>query len=374
MKNLLFLSFLILASCSKKNEYNLSANSDIPDGEMVYLVQYKENVPVLKDSINVLGGNFSFSDSIVVPEMYYLFFKNIRGNVPVVLEPGNIEMTVYKDSLRSTIIKGTKSNDDFKQYIDESSSFINELNSIQNEINYNIAINDSLIKLDLEEQFIEMRKKLTDYEYDFMSNKNDSYVSALILQRMVFERSIDYDIADSILVNFDKSLFKTSPFIAVRGIIDNYKMSNTEAPRIGSFAPKFSGPGLNGEVISLYSIKSKYILIDFWASWCAPCRVENPGLAELQSKYSDEDFTILGVSLDMNMESWKRAIEVDKIESWIHISNLKYFNDPIAKLYDLSKEGIPSSFLINPERKIIARNIKGEDLEFVLNAELKYNE
>ena len=374
MKNLLFLSFLILASCSKKNEYNLSANSDIPDDEMVYLVQYKENVPVLKDSINVLGGNFSFSDSIVVPEMYYLFFKNIRGNVPVVLEPGNIEMTVYKDSLRSTIIKGTKSNDDFKQYIDESSSFINELNNIQNEINYNIAINDSLIKLDLEEQFIDMRKKLTDYEYDFMSNKNDSYVSALILQRMVFERSIDYDIADSILVNFDKSLAKTSPFIAVRGIIDNYKMSNTEAPRIGSFAPKFSGPGLNGEVISLYSIKSKYILIDFWASWCAPCRVENPGLAQLQSKYSDEDFTILGVSLDMNMESWKRAIEVDKIESWIHISNLKYFNDPIAKLYDLSKEGIPSSFLINPERKIIARNIKGEDLEFVLNAELKYNE
>ena len=119
-------------------------------------------------------------------------------------------MTVYKDSLRSTIIKGTKSNDDFKQYIDESSSFINELNSIQNEINYNIAINDSLIKLDLEEQFIEMRKKLTDYEYDFMSNKNDSYVSALILQRMVFERSIDYDIADSILVNTKSSTKKTT--------------------------------------------------------------------------------------------------------------------------------------------------------------------
>ena len=374
MKKIFFLSFLILASCTNKNEYKLLASSDIPDGEMVYLVQYKDNVPVLKDSINVVNGNFSFSDSIIVPEMYYLFFKKIRGNIPVVLEPGNIEMIISKDSLRSTRTRGTKSNDDFKKYIDESSSFINELNSIQNEINYNIAINDSLIKLDLEEQFIEMRKKLTDYEYDFMSSNNDSYVSALILQRMVFERSIDYDLADSILLNFDESLVKTSPFTAVRKIIDNYNLSNTEAPRIGSFAPKFSGPGLNGEVISLYAIKSKYILIDFWASWCAPCRVENPGLAELQSKYNSEDFTILGVSLDMNMESWKRAIEVDNIEGWIHISNLKYFNDPIAKLYDLSKEGIPSSFLINPERKIIARNIKGEDLEFVLNAELKYNE
>ena len=76
----------------------------------------------------------------------------------------------------------------------------------------------------------------------------------------------------------------------------------------------------------------------------------------------------------MNMASWKKAIETDGIQNWIHVSNLKYFNDPIAKLYNLSKEGIPSSFLVDPERKIIARNIKGEDLEFVLNAELKYNE
>ena len=215
---------------------------------------------------------------------------------------------------------------------------------------------------------------MTEYEFDFMKNKNDSYISALILQRMVFERSLDYDKADSIMDNFDETIKLTSPFLAVKKIIENFRLSNTEAPVIGSFAPKFSGPGLDGEVISLYGIKSKYILIDFWASWCAPCRVENPGLAELQSRYSVEDFTILGVSLDMNMQSWKKAIEVDGIESWTHVSNLKYFNDPIAKLYDISKEGIPSSFLINAERKIIARNIKGEDLEFVLNAELKDNE
>ena len=374
MKKLLILSFLILSSCSNKTEFNLAASSDIDNDEMVYLVQYKENIPVLKDSTSVIEGKFIFSDSIVVPEMHYIFFKNIKGNIPVVLEPGNINITVYKDSLRSTKISGTKSNDDFKDYIDESSSLINELNNIQNEINYNLALNDSLVVDDLEEQFVNMRKKLTDYEFNFMKSKNDSYISALILQRMVFERSIDYDKADSIMKTFDESLKLTSPFVAVEKIIENFRLSNTEAPRIGSFAPKFSGPGLNGEVISLNGIKSKYILIDFWASWCAPCRVENPGLAELQNKYSDEDFTILGISLDMNLESWKKAIDTDGIQNWIHISNLKYFNDPIAKLYDISKEGIPSSFLIDPERKIIARNIKGEDLEFVLNAELKYNE
>ena len=374
MKKLFFLSLLILSSCSNNYDFKLSASSDISDGEMVYLVQYKENIPVLKDSASVVKGNFTFSDSILVPEMHYIFFKNIKGNIPVILEPGNINITVYKDSLRSTKINGTKSNDDFKVYIDESSSLINELNNIQNEINYNISLNDSLLTDDLEKQFINMRKKLTDYEFDFMKNKNDSYISALILQRMVFERSIDYDKADSIMNTFDESLSLTSPFTAVEKIIENYKLSNTEAPIVGSYAPKFSGPGIDGEVISLDGIKSKYILIDFWASWCAPCRVENPGLAELLNVYSTDDFSILGVSLDMNLESWKKAIETDGIQSWVHISNLKYFNDPIAKLYDISKEGIPSSFLLNPERKIIARNIKGEDLEFVLNAELKANE
>lgn len=374
MKKLLLLLVIVLYSCSNKTEFSLSVSSDIDSDEMAYLVQYKENVPVLKDSMSVVDGKFVFSDSIVVPEMHYIFFKNIKGNIPVVLEPGNINITLYKDSIRSSKITGTKSNDDFKLYIDQSSSLINELNNIQNEINYNIALNDSLLVDDLEKQFVDMRNKLTDYEFNFMKDNNDSYISALILQRMVFERSIDYDQADSIMNTFDQSLKLTSPYTAVEKIIENFKLSNTEAPRIGSFAPKFSGPGLNGEVISLDGINSKYILIDFWASWCAPCRVENPGLAELLTRYSKDDFSILGVSLDMNMASWKKAIEMDGIESWIHISNLKYFNDPIAKLYDISAEGIPSSFLLNPERKIIARNIKGEDLEFVLNAELKYNE
>ena len=374
MKKLLLLLVIVLYSCSNKTEFTLSVSSDIDSDEMAYLVQYKENVPVLKDSMSVVDGKFVFSDSIVVPEMHYIFFKNIKGNIPVVLEPGNINITLYKDSIRSSKITGTKSNDDFKLYIDQSSSLINELNNIQKEINYNIALNDSLLVDDLEKQFVDMRNKLTDYEFNFMKDNNDSYISALILQRMVFERSIDYDQADSIMNTFDQSLKLTSPYTAVEKIIENFKLSNTEAPRIGSFAPKFSGPGLNGEVISLDGINSKYILIDFWASWCAPCRVENPGLAELLTRYSKDDFSILGVSLDMNMASWKKAIEMDGIESWIHISNLKYFNDPIAKLYDISAEGIPSSFLLNPERKIIARNIKGEDLEFVLNAELKYNE
>ena len=91
------------------------------------------------------------------------------------------------------------------------------------------------------------------------------------------------------------------------------------------------------------------------------------------NKYDPDDFIIVGVSLDINEASWKKAIEDDGIEKWIHISSLKYFNDPISKLYNVASEGVPSSFLIDPERKIIAKNIKGGELEFILNSSLRNN-
>lgn len=368
MKKLLFL--LILVSCTNKNDFNLTLSSNVDNGEMAYLVQYTENRPILKDSSQAIKGKFTFNDSISSPEMHYVFFKNLKGNIPVILEPGNIKISFNKDSLSKSKIFGSRSNEDFKKYIDETRIFIDQLNIISDEITRGYGIADSLKIDDLGKQFEEMRNKLTDYEFDFMKKNNDSYVSTLILQRMVFERSIEIDSAEVILLNFSKKLSKSNSYKQVKQIITNYKLSNSESPRIGSFAPKFSGPGLNGEVISLSGIKSKYILIDFWASWCAPCRVENPDLADLLNRYSSDDFSILGVSLDMNEQSWKKAIETDGIESWIHISNLKYFNDPIAKLYDISEEGIPSSFLLNEERKIIARNVKSQELVFLLNSEL----
>jgi len=370
MRYLIIIIFFIL-SCSKPNKYSLTGNVNLNDDDKVFLVQMKDNRPVLIDSTSVVSGEFKFSDSINFPDMHYLFFEKITGNIPFVLEPGNIKIDVYKDSLRRSKISGTKSNKDWTDYLRETQPYTSELNNLQIEINQSIKLGDSLLIYDLEEQFIDMRSKLVDYEFLFMNNRKESYISALILQRMIFERSIDYDKADSILNSFDKNLENTNPYVSVRNIIDNYKLSNIESPNIGSFAPKFSGPGIDGEIVSLNQIKSKYILIDFWASWCEPCRVENPGLTNLMKSYSNDDFVILGVSLDVSRDAWLKAIEVDGIGSWIHISNLEYFNGPIVKLYNIRGDvGIPSNFLINQERKIIAKDIKTDELEFILNSQL----
>ena len=373
MKKIVFIFFILLA-CTSKDTVSVIGSTNLSDDTNVYLVEYVQNRPILKDSTTVKNGSFSFNDSISFPEMHYLFFKNVRGSIPLILEPGKVELHIDKDSIFNTTIRGTISNKEFEIYKKETEIFTTELSSIQNDINNALSTRDSLVLDDLESQFLDMRKKLSDYEFNYIKESGDSYISSLILRRMIFERSIDYETADTIYNSFTDYIKGTSPAKEVKQMIDNYKLTNSESPRIGSFAPKFSGPGLNGEIISLNSIESKYILLDFWASWCAPCRVENPDLAETLKKYSKEDFAIVGVSLDNNEASWKQAIKDDGIENWIHISSLKYFNDPIAKLYDVASQGVPTSFLIDPERRIIAKNLKSSDLEATLNVYLKINE
>ena len=217
MRKLILLLFLI-TSCST-NDVKITANSDFDDDGKVFLVQYKENRPVLKDSTYIVNGKFSFLDTISYPEMHYLFFKDIIGNIPFILEPGEIKLNIYKDSLSSSKVSGTKSNDDFKRYKNETLVYTNELSKIDEEINVALSSSDSLLVSDLESQFINIREKLTDYEFDFINQNNDSYISSLILRRMIFERSIDYNLADSLLNNFSDLIKRTSSSIEIKKLL-----------------------------------------------------------------------------------------------------------------------------------------------------------
>jgi len=130
--------------------------------------------------------------------------------------------------------------------------------------------------------------------------------------------------------------------------------------RVGDVAPEIYLPDLNGKSISLYSLRGKYVLVDFWASWCGPCRYENPNLVKLYNEYKDKGLEIYGVSLDQDKDSWHRAIQKDGI-TWIQVSDLNQWNSIVVPLYQL--EGIPASFLLDKEGKIIASYLRGPDLE-----------
>ena len=129
---------------------------------------------------------------------------------------------------------------------------------------------------------------------------------------------------------------------------------------VGSEAPEISLPNPDGKVVTLSSLRGNYVLVDFWAAWCKPCRVENPNVVRLYNQYKDQNFEILGVSLDRTKEAWVKAIDQDGL-TWKHVSDLKYFNSEAANTYQIN--AIPATYLIGPDGKIIAKNLRGASLE-----------
>ena len=156
-------------------------------------------------------------------------------------------------------------------------------------------------------------------------------------------------------------------FAAVRQKIIPSKQASTST-EVGAIAPEIALPGVDGTVVSLSSLKGKYVLVDFWASWCGPCRAENPNVVAAYDQFKGKNFTILGVSLDNKKDAWEKAIKDDNL-SWTQVSDLRGWSSAAAVVYGV--QSIPGNFLIDPNGKIVAKNLRGSSLEEFLKVVLK---
>jgi peroxiredoxin len=287
----------------------------------------------------------------------FITVEGIRGNALFISENEPIEFEIYKDSMQSSIVKGGKENKLFHAYL----GHIKELNTKVMKIRTDLrtqatSTRDSAIMANLQKEEEALRNSDLAYKKKVAIENTGSFVSLLVLTDMINMGASANEVKE-LFAGLSDNLKQTSIGKALKENLDS-----RSAIEVGSKAPEFKAPNPQGEEIALNSVLGKVTLIDFWAAWCKPCRVENPNIVKVYNQFHDKGFNVIGVSLDREgqKDRWVKAIEEDKL-TWNHVSNLQFWNDPIAKLYNV--RAIPAAFLLDDKGVIVATNLRGEALE-----------
>jgi peroxiredoxin len=376
MKRILLLLTVVavLFSCNKAgvNEYIISGTvKGIADGKTVVLEKQDETGQLKPiDTVKVKDGKFTIKGTAKEPEIMLLQIEALQGKVPFVLENGDIEVIVDKDSLQKTKLSGTFNNDVFSKFNVDVAKFQKEsqkkLMAFQNtnmakmkaaqEAKDTVSIN-KLIK-----QYQAIQKEGMDFYVKFAESNPKALLSALIVDSMLNDPTADLARAKKIFASFDAELKKYKPGKSIQSKLDKLaKPAVSISPaEVGTVAPEFSAPNPQGKSVSLKESLGKVTIVDFWASWCNPCRLENPNVVALYNEFHAKGLNIISVSLDKDAAKWKEAIAKDKL-SWTQVSNLKDFEDPIAVAYGVNS--IPSVFVLDSKGTIVAKDLRGAELK-----------
>ncbi len=367
MKKFILLALLVvgLTSCKKESSttaYTISGTTkNSKDQTKVEIYTLKNRKPLALQDTVIKNNQFFFKGSIDTLNIYYLKVDKVAGARPFILENANLQFEVDTDTIIKTKITGGKENAIFSDYLNFNFFNSNKLKALTSKIKTAKAEKDQEKIKVLKKEYKQLVDEKTAFDEALIKNNPDRIFSAFLLQNIVNANKINLKKTTELYNAFTDRVKNSEPGKEIHtGIIAK------EQTKIGALAPNFTGKTPEGKELSLNAIKGKVTIIDFWASWCGPCRKENPNVVALYNTYHDKGLEIIGVSLDGSprqknaKDAWIAAIQQDKL-AWYQVSNLQYFNDPIAKAYNI--KGIPSTFILDADGKILAKNLRGKVLE-----------
>jgi len=376
-RNIWLTGFLVLLlSCNgEKSTFEVSGNLDNGVGMMIYLKEMTstEMIPVDSTLIDDAGG---FELNGIYPEnRFYAIHTQPESFIYLLAGKGD-KITLEGDAQALTSTYTVAGSED--------SRLIRELTEEQNKVlariyQLNRFFTDSVhspnleeIKVGLDSVYDGILESHREYTFAFIEDNLHSQASLMALYQQIGPRFYVLDpekdftyfsmVDSSLGILYPESdavqdLHRQVDELKQKKLVESMSTAQLET---GSRAPEIALPSPDGDTILLSSLRGNYVLLDFWASWCPPCRRENPNLVNVYKKYHDKGFEIYQVSLDRTRDAWVKGIEDDKLH-WVHVSDLQYWNSIVVAVYNI--QGIPLSLLLDKEGRIIARNLHGDMLE-----------
>ncbi len=341
---------MTLAACNAQSGYKVTGTIEgMPNGKAFIASFDGTKIDTLAKS-DITNGSFEFTGSVTEPMGAFIMVVGQRFSLPIMLENANITVNAGQAGLNVTGSEGQKIYD---QFMAISMSIQQEQQKLMPEFQAANQAGDQAKMQALQEQFQKVVEDAQAKETELIKANPDSYVSTFVIVSSMGQMELDQ-------LQERYNLLGEKAKASTQGKAIAAQIAKLESTAVGKIAPNFTVTTPEGESISLYDIKGKVKLVDFWASWCGPCRGENPHVVEIYKEYHPKGLEIFGVSLDNNKEAWVKAIADDGLV-WKHGSDLKGWQSAPAKLYSVT--GIPHTILLDENNKIIAKNLRGDELK-----------
>ncbi len=362
---ILLLSALLFSCSSERSSLIEGTAQGVANGTQIYLEELGvNNKRIALDTAIVTSEKFSF-DHTLSEEMGLLLVSLEKSQPPLLLVKDNepIQITLYKDSIASSVVEGSLENELFTKYRNDNRIDAVKRQQLSNNMQVSQRETDGVMVTLLREQIVALDEASVKNRKETITNNPDKMVALMALSDLVNSKKITLEETE----NFYNGLSSVLQNSVIGSSIENYiaqlksQQIASNFASVGNKAPDFTARTPEGKDLSLKEAMGKYTIIDFWASWCGPCRRENPNVVNVYNQYHDKGLNIISVSLDRpgQEDRWKQAILKDKMD-WFHISNLQFWQDPIARSYGV--RAIPATFLLDENGIIIAKDLRGPAL------------